>query len=74
MGSEMCIRDSLKRTVRLKKSTRGTQEMISSFRNLVLHEEPNEMPGEMGLNDLSIVMSAYESARDRSQVTPQKFI
>jgi len=41
---------------------------------LVLHDEPNKMPGEMGLNDLSIVMSAYESARDRSQVTPQKFI
>ena len=65
---------NLKRTVRLKNSTRGTQEMISSFRNLVLYEEPNKMPGEMGLNDLSIVMSAYESARDQSQVTPQKFI
>jgi len=47
--------------------------MISSFRDLILHESPNKMSGEMGLDDLSIVMSAYKSANTGSEVTPVKF-
>ena len=47
--------------------------MISSFRDLILHGGPNKMSGEMGLDDLSIVMSAYESASNGTEVTPEKF-
>ena len=67
------IKGNLTRTIKLKKSTRGTREMISSFRDLILHGGPNKMSGEMGLDDLSIVMSAYESASNGTEVTPEKF-
>jgi len=67
------VKGNLTRTIKLKKSKRGSQEMISSFRDLILHENPNKMSGEMGLDDLSIVMSAYESANTGSEVTPVKF-
>ena len=67
------IKGNLTRTIKLKKSTRGTREMISSFRDLIVHVGPYIMSGEMGLDDLSIVMSAYESASNGTEVTPEKF-
>ena len=61
--------DGGKSVFRFPQDRNGIGHMVREFRDSVLDDRPPAMPGEEGLKDLIVVLSAYESAATKLPVT-----
>ena len=69
-GNEITIENTqVKRTVHLQDARRGVRDMVTEFRKSIEEDREPEMSGEMGLNDLAVVLGAYQSADQGGEVT-----
>ena len=69
-GNEITIENTqVKRTVRVQEARRGVRGMVTEFRKSIEEDREPGMSGEMGLNDLAVVLGAYQSADQGGEVT-----
>ena len=69
-GREMFIdTHDVRRTIRLPEARRGVRPMLREFRDSIVENREPLMSGKEGLQDLAVVLGAYESAKQGREVS-----
>ncbi len=69
-GREMFIdTHDVRRTIRLPEARRGVRPMLREFRDSITENRESLMSGTEGLQDLAVVLGAYESAKQGREVS-----
>ena len=59
-------------TERLPEGHRGSRTMVAEFLRCILEDREPPVTGEMGLDDLSVVLATYRSAEQGIAVSPAR--
>ncbi|MCH7746137.1 MAG: Gfo/Idh/MocA family oxidoreductase, partial [Chloroflexi bacterium] len=69
-GNEMLLdTQDVRRTIRLPEARRGVRSMLREFRDSIAEDREPLMSGKEGLQDLAVVLGAYESADQGREVS-----
>lgn len=69
-GSEVTVETpETRRSVRVRSDPRGVRRMLAEFRSSIAEDREPAMSGREGVKDLAIVLAAYRSVTDGSEVT-----
>jgi predicted dehydrogenase len=72
-GDEVIVETpSERRTVRLPEGNRGSLAMVTEFARCIAEDREPAVTGEVGLEDLSVVLAAYRSAERGAAVSPTR--